>query len=92
MDAVVTERPEQNRFELALAGGTAIATYRREGERLVLDHTEVPQALRGRGAGTQLAKGVFDLARASGRRLVPRCSFMRDFADRHPEYRDIVEG
>lgn len=92
MDAMVTERPELNRFELALEGGTAIATYRGEGERLVLDHTEVPEPLRGRGIGTRLAKGVFELARASGRRLVPLCPFMKDFADRHPEYRDIVES
>ena len=92
MDATVIERPEQNRFELALDGGTAIAAYQRDGARLVLTHTEVPQALSGQGAGSRLAKGVFDLARASGRKLVLRCPFMAAWAAKHPEYNDIVDG
>lgn len=92
MDATVIERPEHSRFELALEGGTAIAAYRREGERLVLIHTEVPEALSGQGVGSRLAKGVFELARASGRKLVLRCPFMGAWAARHPEYDDIVDG
>jgi predicted GNAT family acetyltransferase len=92
MDGIVVERPEQNHFELALEGGTAIAAYRRDGERIVLIHTEVPQQFAGRGVGSRLAKGVFDLIRASGRKVVIRCSFMAGWAARHPEYNDIIDG
>ena len=92
MDATVVDRPEQSRFELALEGGTAIAAYRREGERIVLTHTEVPQSLAGQGVGTRLARGVFELIRASGRKAVLRCSFMAGWAAKHPEYNDIIDG
>ena len=49
----VVEKPEQNRFELALDGGTALVAYRRDGERLVLVHTEVPQQFAGQGVGSR---------------------------------------
>ena len=88
----VVERPEQNRFEMALDGGTALVAYQREGSRLVLLHTEVPQALSGQGVGSRLAKGVFELIRASGRKAVLRCPFLQAWAAKHPEYDDIVDG
>lgn len=69
----VIERPELHRFELAVEGGLAYASYRIEDGRLVLIHTEVPQELSGRGIGSQLAKGVFDIVRESKRKVVLRC-------------------
>ena len=42
--------------------------------------------------GSRLAKGVFEQIRASGRKVVPRCSFMAGWVSRHPEYDDIVAG
>lgn len=92
MDSVVVEQPELNRFELAVAGGVALAYFRLEGDRVVLTHTEVPQELSGQGIGSRLAKGVFDLIRASRRKVVLRCSFMAGWFSRHPEYGDIVDG
>ncbi len=92
MDNVVVDKPGQSRFELAVAGEVALAYYRIEGNRIILTHTEVPQALSGQGVGSRLAKGVFEQIRASGRKVVPRCSFMAGWASRHPEYDDIVDG
>ena len=91
MDQVI-DNPAENRFELALPDGTAIAAYKIEGERIVLIHTEVPQALSGQGVGSRLAHGVFELIRASGRKAVLRCSFMQGWAAKHPEYNDIIDG
>lgn len=92
MDNIVVDRPDRNRFELAIAGELALAYYRLEGDRVVLTHTEVPQALSGQGVGSRLAKGVFEQLRASGRKVVPHCTFMAGWASRHPEYNDIVDG
>lgn len=88
----VVEKPEQNRFELTLDGGSALVAYRREGERLVLVHTEVPAQFAGQGVGSKLAKGVFELLRASRRKAVVRCEFLRDWLAKHPEYNDVVDG
>lgn len=88
----VVENPEQNRFELALDGGTALVAYRRDGERLVLVHTEVPSEFAGQGVGSKLAKGVFELLRASGRKAVVRCEFLKGWLAKHPDYNDVVDG
>jgi predicted GNAT family acetyltransferase len=88
--AEVVERPETGRFELDFPGGQAFAVYRSEGDRIVVTHTEVPPAFNGRGIGSQLAEGIFRIARASGRRVVPRCSFVVAWAHRHPDYRDVL--
>jgi predicted GNAT family acetyltransferase len=91
----VVENPEHHRFELAIEGSDEIAAayYRVDGNgRLVLTHTEVPSEFSGRGLGSTLARGTFDLIRESGRKAVLRCPFMAAFYARHPEYSDIVAG
>ncbi len=88
----VVEKPGQNRFELALDGGTALVAYQPDGKRLVLLHTEVPSEFSGQGIGSQLATGVFELIRASGRKAVIRCPFLKEWLARHHEYDDIIDG
>ena len=88
----VVENAEQNRFELSLDGGTALVAYRRDGERLVLIHTEVPEQFAGQGVGSRLAKGVFELLRASKRKAVVRCEFLKGWIAKHREYDDIIDG
>lgn len=91
--AIVTDNPEQHRFELPIENhAIAVAYYRIEGDRVVLTHTEVPQQFSGQGIGSRLARGVFDAVRASGRKAVVKCPFMGSFAARHLEYSDIVDG
>ncbi|MGF7146423.1 hypothetical protein FHS96_000032 [Sphingomonas zeicaulis] len=83
----------ESRFELPIDGShdVAAAYYRMHANRYVLTHTIVPERFSGRGLGTQLALGVFDEIRASGRKVILVCPFMTAFYARHPEYADIVE-
>lgn len=92
MTPEVVDQPARHRFELAIEGADepAAAYYRLSGDDIVLTHTEVPSAQSGKGIGSRLARGVFDRIRASGRKVVPRCPFMRAWLDRHPEYADLV--
>ena len=94
MQNMVVDNPAEHRFELALEGDDIAAAYYRidENGNVALIHTEVPYAYSGLGIGTRLAIGTFDLIRASGRKVVLKCSFMAAFYARHPEYRDIVAG
>ena len=88
----VFERPDLSRFELTVDGGTAAVYYRVEDGRQGLTHTEVPQELSGRGIGSRLVTGVFDLVRASHRRVIIRCPFVGAWYARHMEYSDVVDG
>jgi predicted GNAT family acetyltransferase len=92
MTETVTDNPTQNRFEMLVDGETAAVYYRHEGDNLVLVHTEVPQALSGRGIGSKLAQGVFDRIRADGHKAIVTCPFLVKWASRHPEINDLVVG
>lgn len=86
----VVESVAESRFEMAFPGGLAFARFRRDGDRLIVTHTEVPFAFNGQGLGARLVLGLFENARATGRRIVPACSFVADWARRHPEFADVL--
>jgi predicted GNAT family acetyltransferase len=86
----VRDNPALNRFEMDTEAGPAIVSYRRDGKVLKLIHTEVPEAMAGKGVGSRLAQGVLNLIRANGDTIVPLCDFMRGYIGRHPEYADLV--
>lgn len=86
----VTDNPALSRYELVVDGVTAIAEYRRSGDVLDLTHTEVPQAVSGRGIGTALVRGMLDRIRADGLTVRPLCPFVAAVIARHPEYGDLV--
>lgn len=90
----VVDNPAEHRFELALAGSDIAAAYYRRDENghLVLTHTEVPSEYGGRGFASMLARGVFNMARQRGDRLVPKCPFMAAWFAKHPDYGDVVAG
>ena len=86
--AAVRHNEAEGRYELETEHGLAIAVYRRQGDRLVFTHTEVPSADEGRGIGSQLVRAALDDAHQRGFKIVPACSFVVDFVRRHPEYDD----
>ncbi|MBY0362631.1 MAG: N-acetyltransferase [Phreatobacter sp.] len=71
------------RFELDVDGRQAFAAYRRDGDRLVIDHVEVEPALRGTGAAGRLMEQVVAAARAENLTIVPRCSYAASWLRRH---------
>ena len=67
-------------------------TYSRASAQLVIvDHTAVPDSLRGQGVGRVLAERVVADARSEGFRIVPLCPFFKAQADRHPDWSDVVQ-
>jgi hypothetical protein len=87
---LVRDNPEQQRFEMVTSAGLAVAEYRRDGDTLIIFHTEVPPALRGQGMGDKLVRGVLEEVRRRNLKVVPRCWFVREFVASHPEYRDLI--
>ena len=73
-----------SRFEMDVAGQTVFADYRRQGERLIIDHVEAPPALRGTGAAGRFMEALVAEARAEGATLVPICSYAAVWLRRHP--------
>jgi hypothetical protein len=86
----VTNEEGRRRFELEEEGETAFITYIVEGERITLTHTIVPPGIEGRGVGSRLVRGALDDVRERGLMVVPQCSFVRGYIERHEEYRDLL--
>lgn len=81
---IVDDEPA-SRFVARVDGHEAELVYRREADRLVLVHTEVPDALGGRGLGGKLVASAVDDARARGLAVEADCPFARSWIERHPE-------
>jgi predicted GNAT family acetyltransferase len=81
-----------SRYEMEADGEIAFAGYREEGGNLVFHHTVVPEALEGRGIGSALVRGALADVRERGLKVVPACSFVAGWIERHPEAQDLVAG
>lgn len=86
--AVRDDQP-RHRFTVDEDGETAQLVYDIEPGRLILVHTEVPDALGGRGIGGALVRSALDRARAEGLTVLPWCPFARRWLRAHP---DAAEG
>ena len=66
-------------------------TYSRASPHLIIiDHTEVPDSMRGKGVGQALAAYAVQDARAGDWKIIPLCPFFRAQATRHAEWHDVV--
>lgn len=87
------DRPSGGRWVVAVDGRESEMTFSRASAQLIIiDHTSVPDALRGRGVGQALVRRVVDDARREGFKLIPLCPFAKAQFERHPEWRDVVAG
>lgn len=89
MTDTVRDAPLRQRFELEVDGALAFVDYQRDGRKLLLTHAEVPAPLRGGGVGSALVKSTLALVRARGEKVVPLCSFVAHYMERHPEVQDL---
>lgn len=83
----------KGRYWLVVDGVEAEMTYSRADDSLIIiDHTEVPAALRGRGVGERLVRQAIEDARRDGVAVIPLCPFAKEQIDRHPEWQDVVRS
>jgi uncharacterized protein len=92
-DISMADQPDRERYELAIGGELAgfVQYVERDG---VLDfvHTEVLPAFEGRGLAGRVAQFALDDARRRGRKVVPSCSYIARYIERHPDLHDLVAG
>ena len=91
MDITLEETQSGGRYRTRIEGHEAVMTYSRASPKLIIiDHTEVADALRGKGAGQALALHAVEEARKGGWKIIPLCPFFYAQADRHPEWQDVI--
>jgi predicted GNAT family acetyltransferase len=78
-------------YRIVVDGIEAEMTYSRAGQKLiVIDHTDVPAALRGRKIGEQLVRQAVEDARREGITIIPLCPFAKAQIQRHAEWQDVL--
>jgi uncharacterized protein len=81
---------DNSRFETTIEGQLCVCQYRVFGKTMMLTHTGVPQALRGRGIAALLVQAALDHARAKQLKVRPDCSYAEIYMQRHPETLDLL--
>lgn len=89
----VVHDASRSRFVIDLGDGEAVLDYSRIDEgTLDFRSTRVPPEHRGEGIAGELVSHALDHARSQGQRIVPSCSYVDSYIQRHPEYADLVAG
>jgi predicted GNAT family acetyltransferase len=79
------------RWTAVLDGHESETTYSRASPILIIiDHTEVPDALRGRGVGQVLVTRAVEDARREGFKIIPLCPYAKSQFERHPDWSDVL--
>jgi predicted GNAT family acetyltransferase len=91
VDTEFVDAPDDSRYELR-AGDDLIGliAYRLDGGTIDLLHTEVRDDYEGQGHASTLARGALDDARSRGLTVVPSCTYIASYIDKHPDYADLV--
>jgi uncharacterized protein len=81
----------RSRFELEEMGETAYLEFDMDSAGwITLLHTEVPEALRGRGIAGELARTGLEYARDNQLRVDVICPLVANYISKHPEFQSLV--
>lgn len=58
--------------------------------KFIIDHTEVDDKLRGKGAGKQLVMAAVEFARKNNKKIMPLCPFANAVFKKTPELQDVL--
>lgn len=92
MSHQVRHNEEQNRFEIEIPNGPAVASYERDGDVITFTHTLVPEQEEGKGVASSIIRTALDFARAEKLKVVPQCPFVAAYIKQHPEFEDLLRS
>lgn len=73
-------------------GILAELVYASGGEgRMVIEHTEVDEELRGRNIGFELVQRAVEHARTHGLKISPVCPFAKAVFDKRADFKDVLD-
>lgn len=92
-DVSISNQDARQRYEIVVAGELAgFVDYRAQGTSVTLVHTEVLPQFEGRGLAGRLAEFALEDLRQQGAKVVPACSYIAKYIQRHPQLQDLVDA
>lgn len=77
-------------FELTVDNIKSKIEYELQKDRMFLIHTEVPQALAGKGVGNAIVEKTLQYLETNNLKLVPLCPFVAAYVKKHPEWKNLL--
>jgi len=92
MQILHTENNGKGKFYIEVNGiQHAYMSYTRSGtNRIIIDHTEVDDILRGQNAGKQLVAKAVEFAREKGIKILPLCPFAKSLFAKMKDWEDVL--
>lgn len=92
MNIIQKENEHKGLFNIEENGETlGSMTYTWAGsDRIIIDHTEVSEKLKGQGAGKQMLEQAVNFAREKKISIIPLCPFAKATFQKTPEWQDVL--
>lgn len=81
---------EKQKFYVVIDELESHLEYVRMNNILNLNHTYVPNALRGRGIAGKIVKAALTFAEQNNLKIIPSCSYVAAYIQRHKEYEALL--
>jgi len=82
---------QKQKFYVVVDGLESHLEYVKMENVLNLIHTYVPNALRGKGIAGEVVKAALTYAEENELKIIPSCSYVDMYFQRHPEYEDLLD-
>lgn len=89
-NVMVLHNQAASRFEATVEGLPCVADYSLRGDIVTFTHTEVPASLQGRGIAAALVRTALDWCAEQELRVVPACSYVRGYMQRHQDTQRLL--
>jgi predicted GNAT family acetyltransferase len=86
----VRNNVEAGRYELDVNGELGIVCYERREGAIAFTHTEVSEALAGKGVASRLVKAALADVPRQGLKVISLCEFVSAYLDQHAEEQDLL--
>jgi len=81
------QHEEGKRYYIQFEGERAELAYTESGRTRDFRHTYVPEELRGRKIAEKLVSHALDDTMRNGYKFIATCPYVKQFVEKHPEYR-----
>ena len=81
---------DKQKFYMVVDGLESHLEYARMNSILNLNHTYVPNELRGKGIAGKIVKAALTYAEENNLKIIPSCSYVADYIRRHKEYQPLL--
>ena len=87
----LVKNQDKKRFQITIDGHDAFIEYKETAQQTALVHTEVPEAIGGRGVAAALVEKTLNHLEAHHNTLLPICPYVFAYIKKHPEWKRLVD-